>query len=81
VQLAQNVGVALGAGVAGAAVSAGASAHWRPAGGLGLAFGITALAGLLGIPLARRLPAGTAPVTVADSGGGLASAATLAAHD
>jgi MFS family permease len=77
VQLAQNVGVALGAGVAGAAVAAGASAHWRPAGGLGVAFAITAAAGVLGIPLARRLPAGT----VADGVDGGVSAATLAAHD
>lgn len=77
VQLAQNVGVALGAGVAGAAVAAGASAHWQPAGGLGVAFAITGVAGLLGIPLARRLPAGTA----ADVAGGVVPAATLAAHE
>jgi MFS family permease len=77
VQLAQNVGVALGAGVAGAAVAAGASAHWPPAGGLGVAFAITAVAGLFGIPLAGRLPRGTA----ADAAGGVVPAATLAAHD
>ena len=76
VQLAQNVGVALGAGVAGAAVAAGASAHWRPAGGLSVAFAITAAAGLLGIPLARRLPPGTSAGVDA-----VAPAATPAAHD
>ena len=57
VQLVQNVGIALGTGAAGAAVAAGDAAGWRPAGGLAVAFAVTAAAGVLAIPFAARLPA------------------------
>ena len=55
VQLVQNVGIALGTGAAGAAVAAGDAAGWRPAGGLSVAFAVTAAAAVLGFPFAARL--------------------------
>jgi len=58
-QLADNLGVALGAGLGGAAVALGDAAGWRPGAGVAIAFAMTACIGLAGVAVAFRLPART----------------------
>jgi MFS family permease len=55
-QLADNLGVALGAGLGGVAVALGDMAGWAPGSGITLAFAATACVGLAGVAVARRLP-------------------------
>jgi MFS family permease len=55
-QLADNLGVALGAGLGGALVAAGDAAGWRPGAGIAAAFGLAAVVGLGAALVARRLP-------------------------
>jgi MFS family permease len=59
-QLAENLGVALGAGLGGVLVAAGAAAG-RPSAGIGGAFAMTAGVALLAAMLARRVPRRTIP--------------------
>jgi MFS family permease len=60
-QLAENLGVALGAGLGGVLVAAGAAAGWPPSAGIGGAFAMTAAVALLAAVLARRVPRRTIP--------------------
>jgi MFS family permease len=60
-QLAENLGVALGAGLGGVLVAAGAAAGWPPSAGIGGAFAMTAAVALLAAVLARRIPRRTIP--------------------
>jgi predicted MFS family arabinose efflux permease len=55
-QLSENLGVAFGAGLGGAAVAVGA-ARGVPATGIAVAYAVTALAAVAGVAVARRLPA------------------------
>ncbi len=55
-QLADNLGVALGAGLGGALVAAGDAAGRRPAAGIAAAFSLAAIVGLCAALVARRLP-------------------------
>jgi MFS family permease len=64
-QLADNLGVALGAGMGGALVAAGDAAGWRPAAGIAAAFGLAAAVGIGAALVARRLPG--QPLTAAPS--------------
>jgi MFS family permease len=64
-QLADNLGVALGAGFGGALVAAGAAAGWRPGAGIAAAFALTAVVGIGAALVARRLPG--QPLTGADT--------------
>ncbi|HYT25664.1 MAG TPA: MFS transporter, partial [Actinomycetota bacterium] len=57
-QLADNLGVALGAGLGGVAVALGAAAGWRPGAGVAIVFAMTACVGAVGVAVALRLPAG-----------------------
>jgi MFS family permease len=65
-QLADNLGVALGAGLGGAMVAAGDAAGLHPGAGIAGAFGLAALVGLCAAVVARRLPG--QPLTGADTG-------------
>jgi len=56
--LADVLGTAMGIGVGGAAVAAGASAGRALSGGITVSFAIAAAAGLLALAVSRRLPAG-----------------------
>jgi MFS family permease len=58
-QLADTLGVALGAGLGGVLVAAGAAAGWLPRAGLAGAFALTAAVGLAAVMLARRIPSRT----------------------
>ena len=60
-QLAETLGVALGAGMGGALVAAGAAAGWLPRAGIAGAFALTASVALLAAMLARRIPSRTIP--------------------
>jgi MFS family permease len=60
-QLCENLGVALGAGLGGVLVAAGAAAGWLPRAGIGAAFAMTAAVALLAAVLARRVPRRTIP--------------------
>jgi MFS family permease len=60
-QLTENLGVALGAGVGGALVAAADAGGWSPRAGLTAVFTLTGTAALLSIIVARRLPATTVP--------------------
>jgi MFS family permease len=60
-QLAENLGVALGAGLGGVLVAAGAAAGWPPGAGIAGAFALTAAVALLAVVLARRVPRRTIP--------------------
>lgn len=60
-QLSDNLGTALGAGVSGVAVAAGHAAGAGPAVGIASAFGIAAAVGLVGVLVAARMPATTVP--------------------
>jgi MFS family permease len=60
-QLAENLGVALGAGLGGVLVAAGAAAGWPASAGIGGAFAMTAAVALLAAVLARRVPRRTIP--------------------
>jgi MFS family permease len=60
-QLAENLGVALGAGLGGVLVAAGAAAGWPLSAGIGGAFAMTAAVALLAAMLARRVPRRTIP--------------------
>jgi MFS family permease len=60
-QLCETLGVALGAGLGGALVAAGAAAGWLPRAGLAGAFALTAAVALLAAMLARRIPSRTIP--------------------
>jgi MFS family permease len=55
-QLADNLGVALGAGLGGALVAGGAAAGWRPGAGIAAAFALAAVVGVGAALVARRLP-------------------------
>jgi predicted MFS family arabinose efflux permease len=60
-QLSENLGVALGAGLGGVLVAAGAAAGWLPRAGIAGAFAMTAAVALLAAVLARRIPRRTIP--------------------
>jgi len=60
-QLAENLGVALGAGFGGVLVAAGAAAGWLPRAGIAGTFAMTAAVALLAAVLARRIPRRTIP--------------------
>jgi MFS family permease len=55
-QLTDNLGVALGAGMGGALVAAGDAAGWPPAAGIAGAFALAVAVGLVAVVVARRLP-------------------------
>ncbi|HEX9992419.1 MAG TPA: MFS transporter [Acidimicrobiales bacterium] len=55
-QLSDVVGISLGTGAGGAAIAVGDAAGWVPAVGVGLAFGLAAAVGVVGLLVARRLP-------------------------
>jgi MFS family permease len=55
-QLADNLGVVLGAGLGGVAVALGDTAGWPPGTGIAIAYAMTACVGLVGAVVARRLP-------------------------
>ncbi len=57
-QLADNLGVALGAGIGGAAIALGQVDHWPLHTGLGIGFGVAGAVGVVGIAIAHRLPDG-----------------------
>jgi hypothetical protein len=63
-QLADNLGVALGAGLGGAMVAAGDAAGLHPGAGIAGAYGLAAVVGLCAAVVARRLPG--QPLTGAD---------------
>lgn len=56
--ISEVLGIALGTGLAGAAVAAGQRLGWSAAAGLLAAFGIAAAGGIVALALAGRLPAG-----------------------
>ncbi|HZA83333.1 MAG TPA: MFS transporter, partial [Actinomycetes bacterium] len=60
-QLTETLGVALGAGLGGVLVAAGAAAGWLPRSGLAGAFALTAAVALGAAVLARRIPSRTIP--------------------
>jgi predicted MFS family arabinose efflux permease len=60
-QLAETLGVALGAGFGGVLVAAGAAAGWLPRAGIAGAFAVAAAVALLAAVLARRIPRRTIP--------------------
>jgi MFS family permease len=60
-QLADTLGVALGAGLGGVLVAAGAAAGWLPRSGIAGAFTLTAAVALGAAMLARRIPSRTIP--------------------
>jgi MFS family permease len=60
-QLAETLGVALGAGLGGVLVAAGAAAGRPPGAGIAGAFALTAAVALLAVMLARRIPSRTIP--------------------
>ena len=60
-QLAETLGVALGAGLGGVLVAAGAAAGWLPRAGIAGAFALTATVAVLAAMLARRIPSRTIP--------------------
>jgi MFS family permease len=60
-QLTETLGVALGAGLGGVLVAAGAAAGWLPRAGLAGAFALTAAVALLAALLAGRIPSRTIP--------------------
>jgi MFS family permease len=62
-QLTEQLGVAIGIGLGGAAVAIGARNGWAPAGGIAIAWAIGAAVATLGMVIGRRLP-GPAPVDV-----------------
>ena len=55
-QLTDNLGVALGAGMGGALVAAGDAAGWHPATGIAGAFALAGAVGLVAAVVTRRLP-------------------------
>jgi MFS family permease len=55
--LADVLGSALGIGIGGAAISAAVTLRWPLAAGIAVAFAITAVAGVIGLVITRRLPA------------------------
>jgi MFS family permease len=57
-QLADNLGVALGAGIGGAAIALGQALHWPLRAGLGVAFAAAAVMGVVGVAASQRLPNG-----------------------
>jgi len=62
-QLADNLGVALGAGLGGAFVAAGAARGWQPGTGIAAAFAMTWVVALAAISVAQRLPPPTLAAT------------------
>jgi MFS family permease len=62
-QLADNLGVALGAGVGGAAIALGQAVGWPLRTGLAIAFAAAAVVGLIGVAIAYRLPRGALAAT------------------
>jgi MFS family permease len=68
--LSDVLGGALGIGIGGAAISAAVRFGWSLAAGIGVAFAITAAAGVVCFAVTRRLPAGiqASPSEVLDSG-------------
>jgi predicted MFS family arabinose efflux permease len=60
-QLGENLGVAMGAGLGGVLVAAGAAAGWPPSAGLAGAFALTAAVALAAVMLARGIPSRTIP--------------------
>jgi MFS family permease len=68
--LSDVLGGALGIGIGGAAISAAVRFGWSLAAGVGVAFAITAVAGVVCFAVTRRLPAGiqASPSEVLDSG-------------
>ena len=63
-QLTEQLGVALGIGIGGAAVAIGARRGWEPATGIAIAWSAAAVVATIGMFVGRRLP-GPAAVTVA----------------
>jgi MFS family permease len=76
--LSDVLGGALGIGIGGAAISAAVRFGWSLAAGIGVAFAITAVAGLLCFAVTRRLPAGiqSRPEEVLESQGSSAGKGT-----
>jgi MFS family permease len=66
VQLADNLGIAFGAGVGGAAVAASVAGTGSVSTGISIAFGAAASVGAVGFAVARRLPARTLAPKVAE---------------
>jgi MFS family permease len=60
-QLTETLGVALGAGLGGVLVAAGAASGWPPWAGIAGAFALTAAVAVLAAMLARRIPSRTIP--------------------
>jgi MFS family permease len=69
-QLADTLGVALGAGLGGVLVAVGAAAGWPERAGIGGAFALTAVVAVSAAVLARRVPSRTLPAPSAAAGGG-----------
>jgi hypothetical protein len=67
-QLSETLGVALGAGLGGVLVAAGAAAGWLPRAGIAAAFALTAAVAVLAALLARRIPSRTFPAPSAADG-------------
>jgi hypothetical protein len=62
VQLADNLGIAFGAGISGVAVAVSESAANSVTGGIAVAFAAAGTTGILGVAVSRRLPARTVPI-------------------
>ena len=60
-QLADTLGVALGAGLGGVLVALGATAGWHARAGIAAAFALTAAVALIAAVLTRRIPSRTIP--------------------
>jgi len=69
-QLADTLGVALGAGLGGVLVAVGAAAGWPERAGIGGAYVLTAVVAVAGAVLARRIPSRTLPAPSPAAGGG-----------
>jgi hypothetical protein len=68
-QLADTLGVALGAGLGGVLVAVGVAAGWPVRAGIGGAFALAAVVALTAAVLARRVPSRTLPAPSAAGGG------------
>jgi predicted MFS family arabinose efflux permease len=67
-QLADTLGVALGAGLGGVLVAVGAAAGWQEWAGIAGAFVLAAVVAVAGAVLARRVPSRTLPAPSAAAG-------------
>jgi MFS family permease len=69
-QLADTLGVALGAGLGGVLVAVGAAAGWHERTGIAGAYALTAAVAVAATVVARRVPSRTLPAPAVASGGG-----------